>query len=200
MFTEALTVHSNVNVVTVCTEHHVANDLDLQAWHVTSTTSGDAGKKLSIGCRYVKLCHTREELGRLPQGPKLVLATLPSLQAGMARDLFLEWAADPKNLILFTQQAEVCRAHLVLMFCSRLLLIPAMACAMLCTFRSGQAITASQDPLHSIIRCIWALLAAAFSWVETWRYKLISVAVHAQHQMLAQQSLLNAVISFAVAL
>ncbi|DBA85072.1 TPA: hypothetical protein ACH3X2_005797 [Trebouxia sp. C0005] len=56
--------------------------------------------------RYVKLCHTREELGRLPQGPKLVLATLPSLQAGMARDLFLEWAADPKNLILFTQQAE----------------------------------------------------------------------------------------------
>ena len=57
--------------------------------------------------RYMKLCHTREELARLPQGPKLVLATLPSLQAGMARDLFMEWAPDPKNLVLFTQQAEV---------------------------------------------------------------------------------------------
>lgn len=57
--------------------------------------------------RYMKLCHTREELARLPQGPKLVLATLPSLHAGCARDLFLEWAPDPKNLVLFTQQAEV---------------------------------------------------------------------------------------------
>ena len=57
--------------------------------------------------RYMKLCHTREELARLPQGPKLVLATLPSLHAGCARDLFLEWAPDPKNLILFSQQAEV---------------------------------------------------------------------------------------------
>ena len=57
--------------------------------------------------RFMKLCHTRQELARLPQGPKLVLATLPSLQAGMARDLFVEWAHDPKNLILFTQQAEV---------------------------------------------------------------------------------------------
>lgn len=56
--------------------------------------------------RYMKLCHTREELARLPQGPKLVLATLPSLQAGMARELFVEWAGDPRNLILFTQQAE----------------------------------------------------------------------------------------------
>lgn len=60
-----------------------------------------------MAIRYMKLCHTREELARLPQGPKLVLATLPSLQAGMARDLFMEWAPDPNNLILFTQQAEV---------------------------------------------------------------------------------------------
>ena len=48
-----------------------------------------------------------EEVARLSQGPKLVLATLPSLQAGMARQLFVEWAGDPRNLFLFTQQAEV---------------------------------------------------------------------------------------------
>jgi hypothetical protein len=120
-------------------------------------------RKLSVGCRYLKLCHTREELGRLPQGPKLVLATLPSLQAGMARDLFVEWAVDPRNLILFTQQAEVRPNHLVFMFCSQLLLIPAMACTMLCTFRSGQAIKSSEDSLHSIIRCIWARYFAQVS-------------------------------------
>ena len=67
--------------------------------------------------RYLKLCHTREELARLSQGPKLVMATLPSLQAGMARDLFVEWAADPKNLILFTQQAEVHFLAAVNMLC-----------------------------------------------------------------------------------
>lgn len=109
------------------------------------------------------MCHTREELGRLPQGPKLVLATLPSLQAGMARELFVEWAADPRNLILFTQAAEVRPNHIDLRFCSWLLLIPAMACTMLCTLRSGQAITVFEDPLHSIIRCIWAVPAAAFT-------------------------------------
>lgn len=75
------------------------------------------------GGRYMKLCHTREELARLPQGPKVVLATLPSLQAGMARDLFMEWAPHPKNLILFTQQAEVClyptmhTSHTLALFC-----------------------------------------------------------------------------------
>ena len=103
-------------------------------------------RTLAVECRYLKLCHTREELGRLPQGPKLVLATLPSLQAGMARDLFVEWAADPRNLILFTQPAEVRPNHLDLMFCSWLLLISALACTMFWTLRSCQAITLLRTP------------------------------------------------------
>ena len=77
--------------------------LHVSAWHCISCI----GLMQCGWHRYMKLCHTREELARLPQGPKLVLATLPSLQAGCARDLFLEWAPDPKNLILCTQQAEV---------------------------------------------------------------------------------------------
>ena len=55
----------------------------------------------------MKLCRSREELAHLPNTPKLVLATLPSLEAGPARDLFADWASDPRNLILFTQRAEV---------------------------------------------------------------------------------------------
>eukprot|EP00887_Chlorella_sp_A99_P003905 scaffold11.g3905.t1 len=50
---------------------------------------------------YLKLCSSREELGRLPQGPKLVLATCPSLEAGLSCQLFAEWAGDPRNALVF---------------------------------------------------------------------------------------------------
>ncbi len=40
-------------------------------------------------------------------GPKVVLATLASLEAGLARQLFIEWARDPKNLIIFPLEAQV---------------------------------------------------------------------------------------------
>ena len=56
---------------------------------------------------FLKLCASREELGRLPQGPKVVLATLPSLEAGPARALLAEWGADPRSAVVFTQEPEV---------------------------------------------------------------------------------------------
>jgi len=64
----------------------------------------------------------REELGRLPQGPKVVLATLPTLGAGPAQQLVLEWAGDPRNAVIFTQQPEVravpaCRGRPAAAFC-----------------------------------------------------------------------------------
>ena len=40
-------------------------------------------------------------------GPKVVLATLASLEAGLARQLFIEWARDSRNLIVFPLQAQV---------------------------------------------------------------------------------------------
>lgn len=50
---------------------------------------------------------SREELQRLPQGPKVVLATLPSLEAGPARRLFAEWAGGRRNAVVFVTQPEV---------------------------------------------------------------------------------------------
>lgn len=57
--------------------------------------------------RHVKICHTREQLAALPPGPKAILATLPSLEAGPAQELLVDWAGDPHSLILFTERPPV---------------------------------------------------------------------------------------------
>lgn len=55
--------------------------------------------------RFLKLCGSREELTHLPHGPKLVLASMPSLEAGYSRNLFADWAEDPRNAIIFVMSA-----------------------------------------------------------------------------------------------
>lgn len=57
--------------------------------------------------KYLKLCHNRKELDELPPGPKVVFATMASLEAGFARELFTEWAGDERNLVLFTEKGQV---------------------------------------------------------------------------------------------
>jgi cleavage and polyadenylation specificity factor subunit 2 len=51
--------------------------------------------------RKVKLCSTLGELKKLPAGPKVVLAVDASLNAGPARQLMIDWAQDPRNLVVF---------------------------------------------------------------------------------------------------
>ena len=58
-------------------------------------------------CRHVKVCQSREQLAALPPGPKAVLATLPTLEAGASRDLLVDWAGDPHSLILLTERPPV---------------------------------------------------------------------------------------------
>ena len=48
---------------------------------------------------------------QLPKGPKVVLASLSSLEAGLARQLFVDWAPNPTNLIVFTTDLEVILCH-----------------------------------------------------------------------------------------
>ena len=69
-------------------------------------------REVTLGVsRHVRTCHTRHDVGMLNKerggGPKVVLATLPSLEAGLARQLFIEWARDSKNLIVFPLQPQV---------------------------------------------------------------------------------------------
>lgn len=52
------------------------------------------------------LFSTRKELDALPGGPKVVFASMASLEAGFARELFVEWANEAKNLVLFTERGQ----------------------------------------------------------------------------------------------
>ncbi|CAA0826386.1 Cleavage and polyadenylation specificity factor subunit 2 [Striga hermonthica] len=55
---------------------------------------------------HVKLLVDKSELEACPDGPKVVLASMGSLEVGFSHDIFVEWAADPKNLVLFTERAQ----------------------------------------------------------------------------------------------
>ncbi|XP_047334681.1 cleavage and polyadenylation specificity factor subunit 2 [Impatiens glandulifera] len=56
--------------------------------------------------RHVTLIVNKGELEKLPDGPKIVLASMASLEAGFSHDIFVEWAADVKNLVLFTERGQ----------------------------------------------------------------------------------------------
>ncbi|XP_060203642.1 cleavage and polyadenylation specificity factor subunit 2 [Lycium barbarum] len=55
--------------------------------------------------RKIKLVINKSGLGEAP-GPKVVMASMASLEAGFSHDLFVEWAADPKNLVMFTERGQ----------------------------------------------------------------------------------------------
>ncbi|EDV21733.1 uncharacterized protein TRIADDRAFT_30006 [Trichoplax adhaerens] len=55
--------------------------------------------------KYIQLCHSLNELSGLPE-PKVVLASSPDLTCGFARDLFLQWAGNSKNLTIFTGRSS----------------------------------------------------------------------------------------------
>ena len=55
--------------------------------------------------RYIRSYHSIEELDRIPD-PKVVLASPPDLECGLARELFLRWAGDQKNSVVFTTRTS----------------------------------------------------------------------------------------------
>ncbi|KAL2334722.1 hypothetical protein Fmac_015935 [Flemingia macrophylla] len=56
--------------------------------------------------KYVTLLINKTELDNAPEGPKVVLASMASLEAGFSHDIFVEWANDVKNLVLFTERGQ----------------------------------------------------------------------------------------------
>eukprot|EP01124_Arcella_intermedia_P005522 TRINITY_DN13267_c0_g1_i1.p1 TRINITY_DN13267_c0_g1~~TRINITY_DN13267_c0_g1_i1.p1 ORF type:complete len:752 (-),score=213.87 TRINITY_DN13267_c0_g1_i1:29-1996(-) len=53
----------------------------------------------------VKLCHKTSEVNEFPS-PKVVLASMSSLNSGFAQDIFVEWCSDAKNRIIFTDTSR----------------------------------------------------------------------------------------------
>ena len=53
--------------------------------------------------RCIRFCSSREDYEKVGDVPKVVLASQPSLQAGFARQLAVEFMEDEKNLIILTE-------------------------------------------------------------------------------------------------
>lgn len=57
--------------------------------------------------RYLQVCHTCEELANLADKPKVVLASMPSMECGLSSELLTQWAEDAKNMIILTDHPKV---------------------------------------------------------------------------------------------
>ncbi|XP_068645532.1 cleavage and polyadenylation specificity factor subunit 2 [Aristolochia californica] len=56
--------------------------------------------------KHVRLLISKSDLEKIPDGPKVVLASMASLEVGFSHDIFVEWATEPKNLVLFTERGQ----------------------------------------------------------------------------------------------
>ncbi|XP_062120405.1 cleavage and polyadenylation specificity factor subunit 2 [Humulus lupulus] len=56
--------------------------------------------------KHVTLLVNKNELDNAPDGPKVVLASMASLEAGFSHDIFVDWANDARNLMLFTERGQ----------------------------------------------------------------------------------------------
>jgi len=55
--------------------------------------------------KHLKLCHSMAEVNKVP-APKVVLASMPDMECGFARDLFLQWCSNPKNSVILTSRSS----------------------------------------------------------------------------------------------
>ncbi|KAF6032670.1 Cpsf100 [Bugula neritina] len=55
--------------------------------------------------RHIKCCHTMADVDQLPE-PKVVLTSVPDLQSGFSRELFVRWCENPQNSIILTSQTS----------------------------------------------------------------------------------------------
>jgi len=53
--------------------------------------------------KHLKLCHSMAEVNKVP-APKVVLASMPDLEAGFSRELFMAWCSNPKHSIILTSR------------------------------------------------------------------------------------------------
>ncbi|XP_018322472.1 probable cleavage and polyadenylation specificity factor subunit 2 [Agrilus planipennis] len=55
--------------------------------------------------KHLQLCHSMQELSKVPS-PKVVLASMPDLECGFSRELFLQWCSYPNNSVILTSRTS----------------------------------------------------------------------------------------------
>ncbi|GAB6020668.1 cleavage and polyadenylation specificity factor subunit 2 [Chamberlinius hualienensis] len=53
--------------------------------------------------KHLQLCHRLSDLASVPE-PKVVLASVPDMECGFSRDLFIQWCGQPRNSIILTSR------------------------------------------------------------------------------------------------
>ncbi|XP_024082036.1 probable cleavage and polyadenylation specificity factor subunit 2 [Cimex lectularius] len=56
----------------------------------------------------IRLCHSVNDILKLQASKVVVLASMPDLECGFGRDLFIEWASQPENSIILTSRYVFC--------------------------------------------------------------------------------------------
>lgn len=56
--------------------------------------------------KHITIIVNKNELENVPDGPKVVLASMASLEFGFSHDIFVKWATDAKNLVVFTERGQ----------------------------------------------------------------------------------------------
>ncbi|CAL1299591.1 unnamed protein product [Larinioides sclopetarius] len=54
--------------------------------------------------KHLQLCHSLSELNKVSE-PKVVLASMPGMECGFSRDLFIQWCSNPRNSIILTSRS-----------------------------------------------------------------------------------------------
>lgn len=54
--------------------------------------------------KHLQLCHSIGELNKVPE-PKVVLASMPDMECGFSRELFIQWCGNSKNSIILTSRS-----------------------------------------------------------------------------------------------
>lgn len=55
---------------------------------------------------HITLIINKSELENIPDTPKVVLASMASLEVGFSHDIFIDWATDARNLVLFAERGQ----------------------------------------------------------------------------------------------
>mmetsp|Transcript_2299 Transcript_2299/g.3954 ORF Transcript_2299/g.3954 Transcript_2299/m.3954 type:complete len:754 (-) Transcript_2299:2243-4504(-) len=104
---EAFTLQKITKSGSICVLHHVAASTfdyarSMIEWMSDSIANRfDLHRENPFSFRNVVICQERAELDAVPS-PKVVLASQASLEYGFAREIFMEWASDGRNVIVLT--------------------------------------------------------------------------------------------------
>ncbi|XP_020574589.1 cleavage and polyadenylation specificity factor subunit 2 isoform X2 [Phalaenopsis equestris] len=56
--------------------------------------------------KHINIIINKSELENIPDIPKVVLASMPSLEVGFSHDIFVDWATEARHTILFTERGQ----------------------------------------------------------------------------------------------